>query len=68
MKITTTIKILPLAEAYAKNPDAIYLASGLTHADMLPFKQISVTFSDGSEKKLADAEVYSALQYGISRG
>ena len=51
-----------------KKPDSIFFASGMPNATLFPFKEISVTYNDGTSKTLRNNELSTALQYGPSQG
>ena len=70
LEIITIIKnyTIILADAYIKNPNAIFLAGGMPNAELFPFKEISITYSDGTQKTLNNKDLSSVLQYGPSQG
>ena len=51
-----------------RNRQGLFLAGGMPNAQLFPFSEISVTYSDGTHKKLVEDDLFSALQYGASQG
>ncbi|KAJ8676210.1 hypothetical protein QAD02_011996 [Eretmocerus hayati] len=60
--------IRTLTGIYMQNPQSLFFAGGFPNADMFPFKEISVTYGDGSQQKLVDRDLFLSLQYGPSQG
>ena len=67
-RVTVIYLIKFLAEEYIKNPNAIFLASGMPNINMFPFKEISVIFNDDTLSRLVGQDLSAALQYGSSNG
>ncbi|XP_014227830.1 kynurenine/alpha-aminoadipate aminotransferase, mitochondrial-like [Trichogramma pretiosum] len=60
--------IRTLTEIYMRNPESLFFAGGLPNASLFPFKEITITYSNGMKKTLVDKDLTSALQYGPTQG
>ncbi|XP_076283098.1 kynurenine/alpha-aminoadipate aminotransferase, mitochondrial [Lasioglossum baleicum] len=56
------------AEKFMETPNGISLANGMPNTKTFPFKEISVSYKDGSKINLTGEELGWSLQYGPSQG
>lgn len=57
-----------IAIKFLESKNAISLANGMPNAKIFPFKEISVTYKNGTKVKLVGEELSWSLQYGPSQG
>ncbi|XP_012267836.3 kynurenine/alpha-aminoadipate aminotransferase, mitochondrial-like [Athalia rosae] len=60
--------IRTMAAIFFENPGIIPLAGGLPNTGTFPFKEIKVTFKDGTQHQFVGSELGTALQYTSSKG